>query len=92
MKSEYCLMHTDNVENLMLCNLYIIKLVEHSQMLSVYNHPLRNENCMGCYKKKRTKTIHIIIFSQCLCTKLMFFGLTTYHVSSFSKRMVSSEG
>lgn len=33
-------MHTDNAENLMLCNLYIIKLVEHSQRVRACNHPL----------------------------------------------------
>lgn len=55
MKSECWLIHTDNAENLMLCNLYIIKLVEHSQMLKVDNHPLRNEKCLGCHKKKKKK-------------------------------------
>lgn len=35
MKSEYWLMHTDNAEKLMLCNLYIIELVEHSPTANV---------------------------------------------------------
>lgn len=40
-------MQADNAENLMLCNLYIIKLDESSQMVSVCIHPLRKEKYLG---------------------------------------------
>lgn len=48
-------MHTDNAENLMLCNLYIIKLVEHSQTVRAYNHPLKQDKCLGWKVKVEKK-------------------------------------
>lgn len=79
MKSEYRLMHTNDAENLMLCNLYIIKLEEHSQMVRVCNHPLRKIPEM---KKKNTCCRYTSDVSDG-CKVEVFCVLTKYCVSQF---------
>lgn len=79
MKSEYRLMHANDAENLMLCNLYIIKLDEHSQMVRVCNHPLRKIPEM---KKKNTCCRYTSDVSEG-CNVEVFCVLTKYCVSQF---------